>query len=199
VTPRDADDAGRPGAITFDPLTRDRFDLLGRWLAAPHVARWWNHDPAPSAVERDFGPTADGLEPAADFIVLLEGEPVGLIQYCLIKDFPEYVEELDGVAPIGDGTATIDYLVGDLERTGNRLGTTMIRAFIDHVWATRPEADEILVPVNAGNVASWRALLAAGFALVGKADLEPDVPGDDRQHQILRVRRPDPPGTAVPH
>ena len=186
-------DAGQPGAIRFEPLTRDRFELLGRWLAAPHVARWWNHDPSPEAVDRDFGPTADGDEPAADFVALLDGEPFGLIQYCLIKDFDEYVEELDGVVAFGDGTATIDYLIGDVERTGNRLGTRMIRAFVDHIWATQPAADEILVPVNIGNVGSWRALLAAGFSLDGEAELEPDVPGDDRRHQILRLPRPDGP------
>ncbi len=191
-------DGAGTSSITFEPLTRDRFALLGQWLAAPHVARWWAHDPSPEAVERDFGPTADGNEPAADFIVLLDGEPVGLIQYCLISDFPDYVEELDGVAHIGPGTATIDYLVGDLERTGNRLGTTMIRAFVQHIWATQPAADEILVPVNVGNVASWRALLAAGFALTGQAELDPDSPGDDRRHQILHIRRPGAPDAAPP-
>ncbi len=33
-------------AITFERLGRQHFDLLGRWLAEPHVARWWNHDPS---------------------------------------------------------------------------------------------------------------------------------------------------------
>ena len=52
------------GRITFRRLTRDDFGLLARWLAEPHVHRWWFHDPA--AVERDFGPVADGTEPAED-------------------------------------------------------------------------------------------------------------------------------------
>ncbi len=177
--------------ITFEPLTRVDFGLLGRWLAEPHVARWWNHDSSPEGVERDFGPTADGQEPAADFLVLLDGEPVGLIQCCLIKDFDDYVDELDGVVSFGEGTATIDYLIGDVERTGNRLGTAMIRAFVDHIWATQPGTDEVLVPVNISNVGSWRALIAAGFSLEGEAELEPDVPGDDHRHQILRLARPD--------
>jgi len=42
--------------------------LLGTWLAAPHVREWWNHDPSPDAVERDFGVSIDGAEPGEDWI-----------------------------------------------------------------------------------------------------------------------------------
>jgi len=176
--------------IAFEALTRQRFALLGRWLAAEHVARWWHHDPAPDAIEHDFGPAADGAESAADFVVLDDGRPVGLIQYCLLRDYPEYFDELAGVAKVGAGTATIDYLIGESADTGRGLGTRMIRAFADHVWAAWPGTTEILVPVNLGNVASWRALLAAGFVHLGQAELDPDVPGDDRRHQLLLLRRP---------
>jgi aminoglycoside 6'-N-acetyltransferase len=44
--------------------------------------------------------------------------------------------------------------------------------------------------VSSANQASWRALLAAGFRLVARGELEPDNPIDDRRHEILRVDRP---------
>lgn len=180
--------------ISFEPLTRGRFPLLSCWLAAPHVFRWWNHEWSPEAIERDFGATVDGREPAEDLIALDAGVPVGLVQYCLIHDYPEYLAELTDVVALSAGTASIDYLIGEVDLVGRGLGTRVIRAFVDDVWATRPAATEIVVPVNLGNVASWKALLKAGFTLVGQAELEPDVPGDDRRHQILRLDRP----TAAP-
>ena len=63
-------------------------------MAAPHVREWWNHDPTPDAVERDFGGAIDGAEPGEDWIAELDGRP------------------------IGDGAASIDYLVGDLDPVG---------------------------------------------------------------------------------
>jgi aminoglycoside 6'-N-acetyltransferase len=177
--------------FTFQRLTRDDFGLLGRWLAEPHVARWWNHDPSPEAVEGDFGDTVDGLEPAEDYLAIIDGTPVGLIQYCLFNDYPEYVDEMADVYPVGDGAASIDYLIGDPTRVGEGLGTAMIAQFVARVWA-ETTATHIVVPVNSANTASWRALLKAGFRLVARGELEPDNPTDDRMHEVLRIDRPSP-------
>ena len=67
-------------AVEFRRVTRADFPLLARWLAAPPVARWWNHEWTPEAVERDFGPSVDGHEPNQDWLALLDGVPVGLVQ-----------------------------------------------------------------------------------------------------------------------
>jgi aminoglycoside 6'-N-acetyltransferase len=55
---------------------------LARWLAEPHVHRWWTHEFSPEALERDFGDVIDGEEPAEDYDATLDGFDVGLIQYC---------------------------------------------------------------------------------------------------------------------
>ncbi len=49
--------------VTFRPLRREDFGLLAGWLTEPLVARWWNHDTTPQAIERDFGGAVDGREP----------------------------------------------------------------------------------------------------------------------------------------
>lgn len=176
--------------ITFRRVTRDDFGLLARWLAEPHVARWWNHEFTPEAVEDDFGDSADGLEPSEDHLVLLDGRPIGLLQYSMWHDYQEYVEEMEPVYPVPIGAVTIDYLIGEPDLIGRGLGTAMIREFAGHVWRTNPAATCILVPVASANQASWRALLAAGFHLVARGELEPDNPIDDGRHEILRLDRP---------
>jgi aminoglycoside 6'-N-acetyltransferase len=176
--------------VTFRRVNRADFPLLASWLAQPHVARWWNHDSTLEGVDRDFGPTVDGREPSEDHLALLDGEPIGLIQYSRYEDYPEYIEELAPVVTVPDHAVTIDYLIGDPTLTGRGLGTAIISEFVARIWETNPQATCIIVPVSSANQASWRALLAAGFRLVARGELEPDNPIDDRRHEILRVDRP---------
>lgn len=177
--------------FTFEQLRRDDFGLLAVWLAEPHVARWWNHDPSPDAIEDDFGGVVDGTDPAEDYVVLTDGRPIGLIQYSRFHDYPEYVAEMDGVYPVGPEAASIDFLIGDPSSIGRGVGTAMIQAFVERIWATQRDVKHIVVPVNSANVASWRALEKAGFRVVARGELEPDNPIDDRLHEILRIDRPE--------
>ncbi len=86
--------------ITFQPLTREDFPLLARWLAEPLVARWWNHETSPEAVERDFGPSIDGADVTELFLVAFAGRPIGLVQRYPIAAYPEYVDEFASICPL---------------------------------------------------------------------------------------------------
>jgi aminoglycoside 6'-N-acetyltransferase len=122
--------------------------------------------------------------------VLHHEQPIGLIQYSRYTDYPEYLEELSTVYPVGEGAVSIDYLIGDPACVGRGIGAAMIVAFTERIWATDPSARCVVVPVASANEASWRALLRAGFRVVAQGWLEPDNPIDDGAHHILRVDRP---------
>jgi aminoglycoside 6'-N-acetyltransferase len=176
--------------LSFRRLTRADFGPLAAFLAEPHVARWWNHDVDDEALERDFGASADGAEPSEDWLVLLDDRPVGLIQYSKYDDYPDYRTELAPIVDVPPGATSIDYLLGDPQLIGQGIGTRMIREFVDRIWTLEPPVPCIIVPVHSANAASWRALLAAGFHLVARGELDPDNPIDDRGHEILRIDRP---------
>ena len=182
-------------AISFRRVTEADFPLLARWLAEPHVHRWWHHDTDPAAVERDFGPTARGEEPSEDLLALVDGEPVGLVQRCRWEDWPEDREALlagsGGRIDVPPGALTVDYLLGSPDAVGRGLGPRVIAAAVQDAWTAYPDATAVIVPVAAANRRSWRALEKAGFRLVGEADLEPDNPVDDRRHVVHRFNRPD--------
>ncbi len=177
-------------AFTFRRLTRGDFPRLAGWLSEPHVARWWNHEFTPDALERDFGRSVDGEEPGEDYLVSLDGSPIGLIQYSRYEDYPEYLDELEPLLVVPDGAVAVDYLIGDPELIGRGVGSAMIAAFVREIWQANPAATCVVVPVNSANEASWRALLRAGFRVVATGDLEPDNPIDDPLHEILRLDRP---------
>lgn len=164
--------------------------MLGDWLGQPHIARWWNHETAPEAVERDFGPTARGEERAEDLLAFLDGRPIGLVQRCLLADFPDYLDEFAALVEVPAGAATIDYLVAGQHQVGKGLGSQMIAAIVERTWHDHPTTPAILVAVVAANRASWRALEKAGATRIASGEMEPDNPLDDRMHHVYRFDRP---------
>jgi aminoglycoside 6'-N-acetyltransferase len=176
--------------ISFRPLRRDDFGMLAAWLAEPVVSRWWNHEVTPAAIERDFGASVDGADATELFVASLAGRPFGLIQRYPIAAYDEYAQELSRVLSLPAGALSIDYLIGDPAHRGRGLGAAMIGAFVAESWAAHPASGDVVVPVAAGNRASWRALERAGFARVAEGLLKPDNPIDPPDHVVYRIRRP---------
>ena len=177
-------------SFSFRHLTRADFALLGGWLAQPQVARWWNHESSPQAMEADFGAVIDGLDPADVFIVSLGTQPIGLLQRYTFADNPGYITELAQLIDAPGAALSIDYLIGRPDLLGRGVGSAMIRAAVDAIWRDYPNAPSIIVPVCSANAASWRALERAGFALVATGWLAPDNPIDDGDHRVYRIERP---------
>jgi aminoglycoside 6'-N-acetyltransferase len=175
--------------VAFRPLERADLPLLGRWLAEPLVARWWAHDPSAAAVEHDFGPALDGTDPTELHLACAGDRPFGLLQRYTFAANPEYLVELAPVYPVPEGALSIDYLIGEPAMRGRGAGAAMIAAYVAEGWARHPGARDVVVPVAAGNVASWRALERAGFTRVAEGPLTPDNPIDPPDHVVYRLRR----------
>ena len=176
--------------MTWRHVSPDDFALLARWLAAPHVARWWHHETSAEAVERDFGPSARGEEPNEDLLAFLDGAPLGLLQRSFLHDYPEYLNELTPITPVPPRAMTIDYLIGDAAYVGRGIGTRMIRSALEHLWVDHKDAECVIVAVHADNTRSWRVLEKAGLARVAHGEIAPDNPIDDRRHYVYRKDRP---------
>ena len=175
--------------MEFRRTTRADFPPLARWLSSTRVARFWNHETTPEAIERDFGGSVDGTEPSDDFIVEDAGVPVGFIQRSRICDYADEHIELIALADAPQDALTIDYFIGEGAATGRGVGTRMIREFTDLCFADCPAASAIIVPVIAGNPASWKALAAAGYERIAEGHIPPDNPIDDGWHVVYRRDR----------
>jgi aminoglycoside 6'-N-acetyltransferase len=182
-------DATAQGRLSWRRVVADDFGLLGRWLADPVVARWWNHETDPAAVARDFGPGTRGEESGEDWLVSLDGEPVGLVQRARIADYPEEHAAFAALTEVPPGAVMLDYLVGPAARRGRGLGTRVVADAVDRTWA-QTDAPSVLVAVVAANTASWRTLERVGLRRVAEGPMEPDNPVDDPWHVVYRVDRP---------
>lgn len=176
-------------AVDLRPMTYDDLPLLTRWLAEPHVREWWRGEPRDlAAVTEKYGPYLDGRE-RTELFVVMEGErPVGMMQRYAIADHADWAATL---RPVTDTTAAagIDYLIGEPDAVGRGLGTAAIAAFA-HGTLTRYDARAVVVAVQQGNRASWRALERAGFIRAWTGELDTDDPSDAGPSYVYVLTKP---------
>lgn len=147
-------------------MTRDDFPALAGWLRTAHVEAWfpWEQGPpdAAEAVEAEYGPCIDGLDPTELFVIEHAAVPVGFIQRYRIDANPLWAAAL---APALDATGAVgfDYAIGVLEATGRGVGSEAIRQLAADTFDRYPDVDSIVVAMQQANRPSWRALERVGF------------------------------------
>ena len=109
-----------------------------------------------------------------------------LVQVYRFDDEPEYVAELAEVCAVPSGALSVDYLVGEPSARGRGLGAGLIAAGVARGFADHPDAHDVLVPVAAANVASWRhSGGGCGVVRRGRADAgQPRRPAGPRGPQV---------------
>lgn len=174
----------------FVPITRADYPRVSAWLRQPHVERWWCDDPAPEAVEAEYGGVIDGAEAAQVFIAHREGRPVGLVQCFALSDYPEYVDDIARWTEVPANAWSLDYFLGEPEMLRRGWGSELVGQLTGLIWSQAPKATAVIVPVHADNRASWRVLERNGYRRVARGEFEPDNRVDSREHFILRLDRP---------
>lgn len=176
--------------LSWRRLRADDLPQLAKWLTEPAVARWWHLDPTPEGVERDFGPSLRGDEPGEDLIVLLDDQPIGLLQRALIADYPDDLAEFSDIVDVPPHAVELDYLIGDGAFRRRGFGHRLIQQAVEDTWTSYPDTQTVLVAVVAANTASWRTLEAAGLHRIAEGPMTPENPIDDALHYLYRVDRP---------
>ncbi len=125
--------------ISFRPLARADFPLVSRWLAAPHVARWWQRPADLASIEQAYGPSIDRTDPTEMFIIEADQTPIGLIKRYRLADYPDWQRAVNVLDAAG-----IDYLIGEVDLTGKGLGSRTIRYFTAAALERYPELEAVV-------------------------------------------------------
>jgi aminoglycoside 6'-N-acetyltransferase len=162
--------------IGFRALAIGDLPLIDAWLRRPHVAEWWR--PEDNDID-EYRDAIEGREPTDHYLILVDGQPVGMIQTYLVSDHPDWEELLH----VGEGVAGIDLFIGEEDLVGRGLGPEVLRAFVRDVVFAKPETHACVAGVEIANGRSLRAFEKAGFA-----------PGFDyeeegRPHRLMRLER----------
>lgn len=180
--------------LSFRPMGRNDLPLLQRWLAQPHVSEWW--DDAAETIEaveardgeRIDGERIDGEHHVVPWIMELDSEPVGFIQWYRVADEAEWFPDLE----IPPGTIAVDLAIGEPDHVGVGHGRRLLLEFVHHVVRTaNPDCPEVWIDPNPRNQRAVRAYRAAGFVDTGIDLPDPDAPGEVRR--LMRLRWAGPP------
>lgn len=119
--------------FTFEPLEKFHFPLLLKWLESPHVKPLWDPDITwtPKLIEEKYGSYVKGFKkiilaeeiiekPIYAFVISLNSNKIGYIQYYNIYDFPrEDGQVIDDLPP---NLGAIDIFIGEKSLIGEGIG-----------------------------------------------------------------------------
>ena len=146
--------------ITFKPFQEEDILLLQKWLQEPHVKEFWQ-EPENEQELREKYVNKLKNRGVASFIIELDQEPIGYIQYyeaCRIGGgwWPE----------AQPGTFGIDQFIGVPKKVGKGLGPKIIFTFIDMV-CKKEVVREIIADPDSKNIRAIKAYLKIGFTNEG--------------------------------
>lgn len=160
--------------VNLEPLRREHFPLVVRWLNASHVQEWWRDGEATQeSVEHKYAPRLAEDSATRVFVINIDGVPAGLIQCYRHADYPEWDTDV-GV----ENAAGADYLIGEPILVGRGHGSAAIDAVVGIAFEIYPDVKSVVAVPQADNRASCRALEKAGFTLTDIRDLDSDDPSD---------------------
>ncbi|MBM3527539.1 MAG: acetyltransferase [Alphaproteobacteria bacterium] len=149
-----------PNRIGFVPVAPTHLPLLGKWLAEPHMQEWWG-DP-----EKELGFIQDmveGRDSTRPFLIVLEGKPVGYIQYWFIGDHQNetWVKDHPWLMELPSDTVGVDLSIGQPNQLSKGIGSAALAAFVTMLRSKGH--DSIIIDPDPGNGRAVRAYAKAGF------------------------------------
>jgi aminoglycoside 6'-N-acetyltransferase len=148
------------GNVAFRPVVMSDIPTLTRWLAEPHVRRFYQKAPITlDEVATEYGPMIRGETPDILHLALGEGTPFGYVQCYRNADYPAWADLID----VHDGVS-VDFLLGDPGYLGKGFGRRMLSAYLRRI-ALPHFADEARVTTahEPTNIAALRCSQAVGF------------------------------------
>jgi RimJ/RimL family protein N-acetyltransferase len=167
--------------IAFRALTRADYPLLQRWLSLPHIDRFWNQRLDRAGLEAKYGPRIDGSVPTPVWVIELDGQPVGWIQWYRWSEYSGHAAQISA----GPGTAGVDLAIGEQELIGRGLGPRVIAEFLQKQVFVERDICGVVTDIDANNTRSLRAFVKVGFSHWGTVRL----PGETVTRQVLRLER----------
>lgn len=156
--------------IRFERLAEHHLELLAEWFARPHVAAWWGEPLGISAVREEYLMPIGQPTAAAPYIAYDNGVPVGYIQsYRAMGSGDGWWENESDPGVVG-----IDQFLADESNLGKGLGTRMIAAFVQQLFAD-PKITKVQVDPAPGNARAIRCYEKVGFEKLGEI-ATPDGP-----------------------
>ncbi|WP_292898263.1 MULTISPECIES: GNAT family N-acetyltransferase [unclassified Nitratireductor] len=149
-----------PGQIDFTPVTAEHYPLLLDWLHRPHVRRWWGEPETELEYIRDM---VEGRDSSRPFLILLDGNPIGYIQYWFVADNrgPEILVDEPWVAELPDDAVGVDLSIGEEALLSRGIGSRSVKQMVHRLVGKG--YTNIVIDPERENSRAVRAYEKAGF------------------------------------
>ncbi|WP_411107468.1 GNAT family N-acetyltransferase [Streptomyces sp. cmx-4-9] len=155
------------GRFRLEPVRPGRdLELLTGWMNDPEVAAYWELAGPAAVTAAHLRSQLDGASSSVPCLGLLDGTPVSYWEI--------YRADLDPLSryyPARPHDTGIHLLVGDGTHRGRGLGTALLRAVTDLVFAHRPRCTRVIAEPDIRNTPSVSAFLNSGFRCAAEIDL----------------------------
>jgi len=147
-------------AIRFEPVRAEHLPMLRRWLEKPHMREWWGETEEELGFIRDM---VEGKDSTRPFLIMLEGAPVGYIQYWFIGHHQnaDWIKDNPWLAELPSDAVGIDLSIGDPEKLSQGIGSRALSAFVRKLRDDGIET--IIIDPSPDNARAVRAYRKAGF------------------------------------
>jgi RimJ/RimL family protein N-acetyltransferase len=141
-------------------LSASDLPMLHEWLRRPHVAQWWPPPPSYAATVEEFREHLDPDHSTRGYVALYQGQPAGFIQSYHVLGAGDgwWEDETD------PGARGIDQFLANEDQLGRGLGSAMVVAFVDRLFAD-PGVTRVQTDPSPDNRRAIRAYEKAGFRL----------------------------------
>lgn len=146
--------------IGFHPVRPEHYPLLRTWLHAPHMREWWGDPDTELGYIRDM---VEGRDSTRPFLIVLDGVPLGYIQYWFIGHHQngQWVNDHPWLMEFPSDTIGVDLSIGDPGRLSQGIGSAALAAFV-RMLRQQGHANIIIDP-DPVNERAVRAYEKAGF------------------------------------
>lgn len=149
-----------PARLGFLPVEPGHYPLLREWLNAPHMLEWWGDPDQELGFIRDM---VEGRDTTRPFIVTVDAEPVGYIQYWFLGDHQkeEWTKDHPWLLELPPEAIGVDLSIGDADRLGTGIGPAALSSFVGMLRGLGHET--IIIDPDPANIRAVRAYSRAGF------------------------------------
>ena len=136
-------------SITFKPLEFSDIPTIHQWFNKPHVQAFYSLKHwTEQEVFAKLKPYILSEKPVKGFIIVMNQQPIGYIQYYKVKDYAEHA-------------AGMDLFIGEEPFVGKGLGSKTIKEFLDVIiW---PQFQYCIVDPDVRNTAAIRCYEKLNF------------------------------------